>query len=85
MEQHQNPSTDKDLLRINVENVERHIIISILTRTNGNQREAAKLLGTTRRRLQYRVLKYHIDVSQFRPSHESQTPVLPNRLDSGGL
>ena len=73
MEQHQNPSTDKDLLRINVENVERHIIISILKHTNGNQREAAKQLGTTRRRLHYRVSKYHIDVSQFRPSHESQT------------
>lgn len=72
LEQRQNLSTDQDLLRINVENVERHIIISILKRTNGNQSAAAKQLGTTKRRLQYRVLKYNIDINQFRSGHESQ-------------
>ena len=70
-EQHHNLSTDKDLLRINVENVEKHIIIAVLKRTNGNQSAAAKELGTTKRRLQYRILKYNIDIDQFRPDHES--------------
>ena len=49
------------------ENVERHIIISILKRTNGNQSAAAKELGTTKRRLQYRVLKYISISANFAP------------------
>ena len=61
--------SDKDLLRINVESVEKHIITSVLKRTNGNQTEAAKQLGTTKRKLNYRVHKYHIDTDQFRSSH----------------
>lgn len=71
--EYQNPVDVKDLLRINVETVEKHLIILVLKRTRGNQSEAAKQLGTTKRRLRYRLSKYHIDVSQFRLSPESQT------------
>jgi Nif-specific regulatory protein len=45
---------------------EKTIIIHALTRTNGNQSAAAKLLGTTKRILTYKVHKYGIDCEQFR-------------------
>lgn len=71
--EYQNPIDAKDLLRINVENVEKHLIISVLKQTRGNQSKAAKQLGTTKRRLRYRLSKYHIDARQFRSDRESQT------------
>jgi Nif-specific regulatory protein len=37
-----------------------------LTRTKGNQTAAAKLLGTTRRILDYKIHKYRIDREQFK-------------------
>ena len=45
---------------------EKTIIIHALTRTNGNQSAAAKLLGTTKRIMAYKVHKYGIDCEQFR-------------------
>jgi len=48
-----------------VADFEKHIIVSALMRTHGNQSEAAKQLGTTRRIISYRIKKYHIDLSQF--------------------
>ena len=45
---------------------EKTVIIHALTRTNGNQTAAAKLLGTTRRILDYKIHKYRIDREQFR-------------------
>lgn len=66
---HEDVFANRDLLTINVENVEKHMIISILKRTHGNKTEAAKQLGTTKRRLYYRVRKYNIDINQFRPAH----------------
>ena len=56
----------ENLLRNNLENIERHIIVSALKRTNGNQVEAAKQLGTTKRIIALRVQKYKIDINAFR-------------------
>jgi transcriptional regulator with GAF, ATPase, and Fis domain len=58
--------TTEDLLKSHLTDFERHIIASALRRTGGNQAEAARQLGTTRRILKYRIRKYGIDVSQFR-------------------
>ena len=58
--------TENDLLRDNVADFEKHIITSALKRTGGNQSEAAKQLGTTKRILTYRIHKYGIDLNAFR-------------------
>jgi transcriptional regulator with GAF, ATPase, and Fis domain len=55
----------QDLLRENVEDFEKHIIVSALKRTNGNQSEAARQLGTTMRIFSSRVRKYGIDAREF--------------------
>jgi transcriptional regulator with GAF, ATPase, and Fis domain len=55
----------QDLLRENVEEFEKHIIMSALRRTHGNQSEAARQLGTTMRIFSSRVRKYKIDVREF--------------------
>jgi len=49
-----------------VETQERELIMAALRETNGNQTGAAKLLGTTKRIIQYRIRKLGIDVRQFR-------------------
>jgi len=51
---------------------EKHIIVSALMRTHGNQSEAAKQLGTTRRIISYRIKKYHIDLSRFHPGKQKR-------------
>jgi len=56
----------EDLLKSNIADFEKHIIISALKRTGGNQSEAAKQLGTTKRMLTYRIHKYNIDIRVFR-------------------
>lgn len=60
---------DDDLLRNNVADFEKHIIASALKRTGGNQSEAAKQLGTTKRILTYRIHKYGIDINEFRSTN----------------
>lgn len=49
-----------------VEAQERTLIINALKETAGNQTRAAKLLGTTKRIIQYRIQKLGIDARQFR-------------------
>jgi Nif-specific regulatory protein len=49
-----------------VSDCEKAVIIHALARTKGNQSAAAKLLGTTKRILTYKVHKYGIDCEQFR-------------------
>ena len=44
---------------------EKTVIIHALTRTKGNQSASAKLLGTTKRILRYKVHKYGIDCEEF--------------------
>ncbi|MBN1613087.1 MAG: sigma 54-interacting transcriptional regulator [Deltaproteobacteria bacterium] len=45
---------------------ERAMIIEALKETRGNQSEAAKLLGTTKRIIQYKIRKLDIDPARFR-------------------
>jgi len=49
-----------------VETQERTLILGALRETGGNQTQAAKLLGTTKRIIQYRIRKMGIDARQFR-------------------
>jgi len=56
---------DDNLLKSTMADFEKHIIISALEQTRGNQSKAAMRLGTTKRILSYRVRKYGIDLGQF--------------------
>jgi Nif-specific regulatory protein len=49
-----------------VEAQERTLIMEAMKETRGNQTRAAKLLGTTKRIIQYRIQKLGIDARQFR-------------------
>ncbi len=62
---HDRSSADDDLLKTTLADFERHIILSALEQTGGNQSKAAKRLGTTKRILAYRVRKYGIDLERF--------------------
>ncbi len=57
--------SDDDLLKTTIADFERHIIVSALEQTGGNQSKAARRLGTTKRILRYRVRKYGIDPDRF--------------------
>ena len=57
-----------------VENQERAMIIDALKETKGNQSQAAKLLGATKRIIQYKIQKYGIEPERFR---KRQTQALP--------
>ncbi len=61
----QDKSTDDDLLKNTIADFEKHIIVSALEQTGGNQNKAAMRLGTTKRILAYRVRKYGIDLGRF--------------------
>ncbi len=50
---------------------ERDLITDALKDTRGNQTQAARLLGTTKRIIQYKVHKYGIDPSRFRIKNRS--------------
>jgi Nif-specific regulatory protein len=62
-----------------VEAQERTLILDALKEAGGNQTKAAKLLGTTKRIVQYRIQKLGIDARQFRTG-KSET----RRFDSAG-
>jgi Nif-specific regulatory protein len=49
-----------------IESQERALIIDALKETNGNQSQAARLLGSTKRIIQYKIKKLGIDARQFR-------------------
>ncbi len=49
-----------------VEAYEKSLIISALKEVNGNQTKAAKILGTTKRIIQYKIKKYNIDYEKFK-------------------
>ena len=59
-------NTGENVLERCVFDCEKTVIIHALTRTNGNQTAAAKLLGTTRRILDYKIHKYGIECTQFK-------------------
>ncbi|HOJ15336.1 MAG TPA: helix-turn-helix domain-containing protein, partial [Deltaproteobacteria bacterium] len=46
---------------------ERSLIVDALKDAKGNQSEAARLLGTTKRIIQYKLDKYGIDPKRFKP------------------
>ena len=58
---------DRGRLKHIVASQERSLIIDALKETGGNQSKAAKLLGTTKRIMQYKIQKLGIDPWQFRP------------------
>jgi len=49
------------------EEFERELLVLALRRAHGNQSRAARLLGMTRRTLQYRIDKFRIDTASMRP------------------
>ncbi len=49
-----------------VSNFEKDLIIDALKESGGNQSAAAKILGTTKRIIQYKIKKYNIDPSRFK-------------------
>jgi Nif-specific regulatory protein len=57
---------ETDKLGALIEAQERALIVDALKETNGNQSKAAKLLGTTKRIIQYKVQKLGIDAGRFR-------------------
>ncbi|MBE0558670.1 MAG: hypothetical protein IH628_15700 [Proteobacteria bacterium] len=61
----QDKPADDDLLKNTIAEFEKHIIVSALEQTGGNQNKAAMRLGTTKRILAYRVRKYGIDLGRF--------------------
>jgi len=52
--------------RISFEEFERELLVYALERTRGNQSRAARMLGMTRRTLQYRIDKFDIDTAVMR-------------------
>ncbi len=59
-------SKPRGKLKILLENYEKELIIDALKDANGNQSEAARLLGTTKRVIQYAIQKYNIDYKRFK-------------------
>ena len=59
------------------EGQERALIIGALKETGGNQTRAAKILGTTKRIIQYRIGKLGIDASQFRAKKQGPPGDVP--------
>jgi Nif-specific regulatory protein len=63
----------KGKLEMLVGTFERDLITDALKESQGNQAQAAKLLGTTKRILQYKVKKYEIDPQRFRAINEKSS------------
>jgi Nif-specific regulatory protein len=59
-------NTQENKLQRFVFDCEKTVIRHVLVKTKGNITAAAKLLGTTRRILTYKVHKYGIDYEQFK-------------------
>jgi hypothetical protein len=59
---------------------EKAVIIHALARTKGNQSAAARLLGTTKRILTYKVHKYGIDCEQFNVNYKGELNAMKNYM-----
>jgi len=69
---------DSGRLSTVIESQERTLILDALKETRGNQSQSAKLLGTTKRILQYKIQKLGIDPMKFRQrKREIQEAVKP--------
>jgi DNA-binding NtrC family response regulator len=64
MDSHKSDYKDNVLERCGSD-CERTVIIHVLTRTKGNQSEAAEILGITKRVLASKIDKYEIDCTLF--------------------
>ncbi|HYA14636.1 MAG TPA: helix-turn-helix domain-containing protein [Syntrophales bacterium] len=62
----QEDDTKQDGLKSLIETYERDLITDALKITFGNQSRAAKLLGTSKRVINYKVHKYAINLMHFR-------------------
>jgi Nif-specific regulatory protein len=62
---------DTGKLNTIIESQERALIIDALKESNGNQSQAARLLGSTKRIIQYKIKKLGIDSRQFRRKRAS--------------
>ncbi len=60
----------KGKMEMLVATFERDLITEALKDTQGNQAEAARLLGTTKRIMQYKVQKYNLDPKRFRITNQ---------------
>ncbi len=58
-----------------VANFERDLLMDALKEAKGNQTEAAKLLGTTKRVVQYKIKKYKIETDRFKYKKQVQKKV----------
>lgn len=63
---------ETDKLGALIESQERALIVDTLKETRGNQSRAAKLLGTTKRIIQYKIHKLGIDPGRFRQKREDR-------------
>lgn len=57
--------------QINFEEFERQLLVLALRRNKGNQSQAAKMLGMTRRTAQYRIAKFGIDLTEMQEDRQS--------------
>ena len=64
-------ATPPSLLPEAVETLEKRMIETALTKTGGNQRRAAQLLGLTERMIGYKIKTYGIKLKYGHPSQES--------------
>ncbi|KPA08766.1 acetoacetate metabolism regulatory protein AtoC, partial [Candidatus Magnetomorum sp. HK-1] len=55
----------KDTFKMLVQSYETSLIIDSLKEAKGNQTQAAKILGTTKRVIQYKIQQYGIDYRKF--------------------
>jgi Nif-specific regulatory protein len=62
----QNEPGNAESLKGRVDAYERALVMQALKAAKGNQSQAAKLLGTSQRIVNYKIQKYSIDTGQFR-------------------
>jgi Nif-specific regulatory protein len=67
--------TEKGRLSTVILSQERSLILEALKETRGNQSQAARLLGTTKRIIQYKIQKLGIDPAKFRTKNRT-SPVI---------
>jgi Nif-specific regulatory protein len=70
MHEHLPTVSQKGKFEVLVQNYEKQLIVEALKETWGNQTEAAKALGTTKRVIQYKINKLNINYKLF--SHHNK-------------
>lgn len=66
LESHTTPAPKKSEANFSIEESEKEAIIRALIQTKGVKKEAAELLGISRRAIQYKSKKYDIDASEYK-------------------